>query len=65
MESKSQSKSKAKVFKTEFLELLAGVEGVYVPSFYDVEYKVTDISNFKMEKDSYPARIKRELLKCR
>ena len=50
--------------KQEFLEKAAQVEGIYLPSFYDVSYYEDGrISAFKSNTDSAPSVIKKQVVK--
>ena len=50
--------------KHKFLEMASKVEGVYVPSFYDVDYKKDGtIEAFKPKKEGYPIKIKKRIIK--
>ena len=49
--------------KQEFLELCAQIEGVYVPSLYDVEYNDDGTIKSFMPKNSAPAVIRKRLMK--
>lgn len=50
--------------RKEFLEAISVVEGVYVPSFYDVEYNADGTINKRVkEKESYPDIIKKRIIK--
>lgn len=50
--------------KQKFLEKASKVEGVYVPSFYEVDYKNDGtIEAFKPKKEEYPIKIKKRIIK--
>lgn len=55
---------KSKKTRTEFLESLLSVEGVYVPMFYDVEYNGDGtIKSFKKNNEKAPDKIKKRIIK--
>lgn len=50
--------------KLEYLEEISKIQGVYVPSFYDIEYKEDGtIKEMIPKKDSYPKVIKKRIMK--
>lgn len=50
--------------RTAFLEQLAAIEGVYIPSFYDVEYNADGtIARFAPNRDCAPAHVRKRLIK--
>lgn len=50
--------------RREFLEAIAGIEGVYIPSLYDVEYNTDGtIKNFYPIDGKYPAVISKRFIK--
>ncbi|MCT4612165.1 MAG: TIGR03960 family B12-binding radical SAM protein [Clostridia bacterium] len=50
--------------KKEFLETLAGIEGMYVPSFYDVKYKEDGkIESITKNNDNAPEKVKKVVVK--
>ncbi len=50
--------------KLEYLEEISKIQGVYVPSFYDIEYKENGtIKEMIPKKDSYPKVIKKRIMK--
>lgn len=50
--------------RQEFLEEVCKIEGVYVPSLYDVEYNEDGtIKEFKPKKEEYPTKIKKRIIK--
>ena len=54
----------AKISKKELLVLFAGIEGVYVPSLYEVKYdREGKIEEFKPNHAAAPARIKKRFVK--
>lgn len=58
-----QWKSSGK-FKTEFLESIVHMEGVYIPSFYEVKYKDDGtIHELIPKKTSYPKKISKRIVK--
>lgn len=53
-----------KLSKNEILESLVNIEGVYIPSFYEVTYDESSrIKEFKPVKEKYPNRIKKRIVK--
>lgn len=47
-----------------FLEMIASIEGVYVPSFYDVKYNEDGtVQSINPKEDRYPARIRKRIVK--
>ncbi len=47
-----------------FLESIAKIEGVYVPSFYDVEYNADNtIKSFTPNREGVPAKVKKRIIK--
>ncbi|MFA5145531.1 MAG: TIGR03960 family B12-binding radical SAM protein [Candidatus Omnitrophota bacterium] len=54
----------AKITKQDFLVLLSGIEGIYVPSLYEVTYNSSgEIEEFKPKIKGIPAKIKKRFLK--
>src|SRR4030042_636228 len=54
----------AKISKKELLVLFSGIEGIYVPSLYEVRYdKQGKIKEFKPNQIAVPARIKKRFVK--
>jgi radical SAM family uncharacterized protein len=52
------------VSREDFLERISTIEGVYVPSFYDVKYKADDtLEKIVPKKKDYPAVIKKRIIK--
>jgi radical SAM family uncharacterized protein len=50
--------------RQEFLEDIVKIEGIYVPSFYDVFYNEDGtISSFEPKKPHYPVKIKKRIIK--
>lgn len=50
--------------KDEFLELVSKVEGVYIPSFYEVQYNEDNtIKAVSPKKEEYPVKIKKRIIK--
>lgn len=50
--------------RKDFLEAVAGIEGVYVPSFYDVSYNSDGtIKYIKPKNDKYPEKIRKRIIK--
>ncbi|MDK2918034.1 MAG: hypothetical protein PWQ37_767 [Candidatus Petromonas sp.] len=50
--------------RQEFLEKISEIQGVYIPSFYEVEYNDDNtIKNFKPKQDRYPIKIKKRIIK--
>ncbi|WP_432408921.1 TIGR03960 family B12-binding radical SAM protein [Wukongibacter sp. M2B1] len=50
--------------KDKFLEAVSKIEGIYVPSFYEVSYKEDGtIEAIKPKKEEYPSRIKKRIIK--
>lgn len=50
--------------KSEFLEKILNIEGIYVPKFYDVEYKENgEIKSFKPNHINAPEKIKKVIVK--
>ncbi len=50
--------------RVEFLEMISEIEGVYVPSFYNVEYgQEGTICKFSPQNDSVPVKIKKRIMK--
>lgn len=49
--------------KKDILKELSKIEGVYVPSFYDVEYDGEKIVSFKKNTDEAPVKIKKRIIK--
>ncbi len=50
--------------RTDFLERISKIEGVYVPSFYDVEYNDNNtIESIKPNRDGVSATIKKRIVK--
>lgn len=50
--------------RKEFLDKISQIEGVYIPSFYEVEYNADNtIKSFKPINDKYPAKIKKRIIK--
>ncbi|QXM05767.1 TIGR03960 family B12-binding radical SAM protein [Crassaminicella indica] len=50
--------------KKEFLEYIADIKGVYIPSFYDLEYdEEGNIKAFIPKKESYPRTISKRIIK--
>ena len=50
--------------RDSFLDLIAKIEGVYVPKFYEVKYNDDGtINNMKPENSKYPAKIKKRIIK--
>ena len=50
--------------KLEYLEEISKIQGVYVPSFYDIEYKEDGtIKEMIPKKDSYPKVVKKRIMK--
>jgi len=57
-------KRKKEKGKSEILKDLAKIEGMYIPSFYDVEYNDDKtIKSFKPKDASVPAKIKKRIVK--
>ena len=57
------SKYKGKGQKKEFLREISKIQGVYVPSLYDVTYKQDGtIKEFKPKFDDVPARVKKRIV---
>ena len=57
------SKYKGKGQKKEFLREISKIQGVYVPSLYDVTYKEDGtIKEFKPKFDDVPARVKKRIV---
>ena len=53
---------KAGKSKREYLELVSQIEGIYVPSFYDVEYNEDGtINSFKKNYENAPDRVKKQI----
>jgi len=53
-----------KINRNELLLLLSGVEGIYVPSFYNVKYNEHGkIEDFRANKDGVPLKIKKRIVK--
>ncbi|MCT4594956.1 MAG: TIGR03960 family B12-binding radical SAM protein [Anaeromicrobium sp.] len=49
--------------RSEFLEMVCEIKGVYVPSLYDVKYNEDNtIKTFAPKKDSYPKRITKAIV---
>ncbi|PYG88817.1 radical SAM family uncharacterized protein [Ruminiclostridium sufflavum DSM 19573] len=49
--------------RTDFLEDIAGIEGIYVPSFYEFEYKENGtIKSFNPLKPQYPVKIRKRII---
>lgn len=60
----SQWKKDGKKSKREFLEKLADIDGVYVPSFYDVEYNEDDtVKSITPNNPHARAKIKKRIMK--
>lgn len=50
--------------RVEYLEMIAEIEGVYVPSFYDVEYNDDNtIKSFKPNRACAPGKVKKRIIK--
>jgi radical SAM family uncharacterized protein len=50
--------------KREFLERISAIEGIYIPSFYDVEYNEDGtLKAMTPKKDVYPKKIKKRIIK--
>lgn len=49
--------------KTETLFELSKIEGIYVPSFYEVEYENEKIKSFKPKRNDVPATIRKRIIK--
>jgi radical SAM family uncharacterized protein len=50
--------------RKDFLQMIAGIEGVYIPSFYDVEYNSNGTVKEIIPKDNkYPKKIKKRIIK--
>ncbi len=50
--------------KDRFLQEVCKIEGVYVPSFYEVKYKEDNTIRFvKPKKEEYPAKIKKRIIR--
>lgn len=63
MKKYKQMKQKAMTRK-EFLESIVNIEGIYVPSFYEVKYKEDNtIEKMMPKKKNYPSKIKKVIQK--
>jgi len=52
------------VSREEFLNRIVNIEGIYVPSFYDVDYNPDGtVKSVTPKKSSYPARIRKRIIK--
>ncbi|WP_432664238.1 TIGR03960 family B12-binding radical SAM protein [Wukongibacter baidiensis] len=50
--------------RDKFLEEVSKIEGIYVPSFYEVSYKEDGtIESVKPKKEEYPAKVKKRIIK--
>ena len=50
--------------REDFLEMVSGIRGVYVPSFYDVDYNEDNtIKSIKPNREGVPEKIKKRVLK--
>ncbi|KRQ88150.1 Radical SAM superfamily protein [Caloramator mitchellensis] len=50
--------------RIEFLESIVNIQGIYVPSFYDVYYNEDGtISKYVPKKNTYPSKIKKRIIK--
>lgn len=50
--------------RREFLEMIAGIQGVYVPELYTVDYGTDGtIKSFKPVKDACPERVRKRIIK--
>ncbi len=50
--------------REDYLEMLAGIEGIYVPSFYDVEFNEDNtIKSFNPNRDCAPKQVKKRIIK--
>ena len=50
--------------RTEYLEMISEIEGVYVPSFYDVEYNQDNtIKSFAPNRKGVPTKVKKRIIK--
>ena len=50
--------------REEFLNRIAGIEGVYVPQFYNVEYKEDGtIKSIEPKRKEYPGKIRKRIIK--
>jgi len=54
----------AKASKQQFLEDISGIEGIYVPSFYDVTYNEDGtVAKIKAINKNYPEKLKKRIIK--
>lgn len=50
--------------RVEYLEMISKIEGVYVPSFYDIEYNEDNtIKSFAPNRDGAPLKVKKRIIK--
>lgn len=50
--------------REEFLSSISSIQGIYVPSFYEVKYNSDDtISSFAPKKSEYPIKIRKRIIK--
>lgn len=50
--------------RKEYLEMIASIEGIYVPEFYSVDYNEDGtIKSFTPKDEKYPAKIKKRIIK--
>lgn len=61
---KHRESKEQKLSRKEFLESIVNIEGIYIPSFYDIEYKNDNtIKKMIPKSENYPTKIKKVIQK--